>query len=732
MSSSQMKHHSAGSEGPKVALSGDFELSHALLKMVINNSIGRYTQDLIRRPEFLVTSPEDFCSDGGKLDELNEYSWEYLQILKVVDYEWLACSIMDKQILDPNAFRVTIPPELVKPLFRANKRLKSENDEVPTMVVAADGFGVAMDAADMFWEDGRYEICRRVYREMGDRFDYRGKAGKKRKPTREISSMTKGFFDQQLINPIHRLMALIFNKQMFEDWMSLLEYDAKKHPVSKLPIHIIQQARDTLRDWTSPAEDFYSLIPGCMYRPDEDDSTNEPRFYQLDELIYVKTTDELMRLAEHGGLVDDITETHIQTDEDVPTTLENDTNSPTVQREDNEDKTVTAHQVKQEIDELEGPSSINIVEQQGHKELETPLAADVAKDTTGQEGSEVDAADYENLFDKQVATLGLAELTHLEVDSAEFQLLEERIRSTHFSSHYLTFKKIDSIYRVKRPDITANDPPAESRRLLLFHSPHPAKIPAILAKGFSLMPEEGRETWFSDTSCKAVCDSYYRRMNNLAVVMLCEVPLESNESGPMLQLNDHGEDEEIWEKLRELHGLAVMKKGRMNPPLCDAGDVNPELAGVLMPVRESSQPMPKEVIRNFQQFNEYISVRADLVKPRYIICVTVERQKATLVDNELTDDHDWSEVDNAVRDRALEEQRKKKEEARLKKEQWHAVRNRNKELRAQGLPVPRKRKAKAGGMLADSVPEEGEKGRKKAKVEGEPSTKGMKVKKEEE
>lgn len=91
----------------------------------------------------------------------------------------------------------------------------------------------------------------------------------------------------------------------------------------------------------------------------------------------------------------------------------------------------------------------------------------------------------------------------------------------------------------------------------------------------------------ADCSCKAVTLAPYECTDNIAVMLLCEVPLKTQESGPMLVQSFSREGYEMTEKVKKRNCIAGLVKGRFDPKWKDAGCLNEDLAGVMMVIEPS-------------------------------------------------------------------------------------------------------------------------------------------------
>ncbi|KAL2754805.1 hypothetical protein ACRALDRAFT_1077052 [Sodiomyces alcalophilus JCM 7366] len=374
---------------------------------------------------------------------------------------------------------------------------------------------------------------------------------------------------------VQDLLALIFNQQYFAAAMTQLNYDANKLPLGKLSKSTITRGFQALKDLSELFDD--PSLAQSKYNTDVGSATE-----MLSNLFYTLIPHDFGRQR------------------------------PPVIR--------SSPMLKKELELLESLSDMK-------------AASDIMKPDRKKTAS----SDTMHPLDRQFQALGLDELTALDPESKEFWQLKRYFTETKGSTHYITYKDVEQIFRVERAgerkrfeehekDMTTRPGlAAKTERLLLWHGSRATNYGGILSQGLRIAPPEapvtgymfGKGIYLADMSSKSVNYCVPSLSDNTALLLLCEAEV----GDPMQQLihaNGSAGDEAKRKGL-----LATWGQGRMGPrEWRDASCVHPSLEGVKMP-DVSVEPGDTNVAGAGLWYNEYIVYNVSQVRLRYLLRVKI-------------------------------------------------------------------------------------------------------------
>lgn len=229
-------------------------------------------------------------------------------------------------------------------------------------------------------------------------------------------------------------------------------------------------------------------------------------------------------------------------------------------------------------------------------------------------------------LDRQYRGLGMEEVSELERTSAEFGLLKDYLVNTRGQTHGITYKEVESIFRIERKgekDRFISDKISDRR--LLWHGSRATNFGGILSQGLRIAPPEAPATgymfdkgiYLADMSSKSInyCCPYIS--DNTALLLLCEAELGK----PMQELTNFQYDAASLAKQKGV--LSTFGKGGTGPQVWKDGEcVHPSLKGITMPDTTSKPPGPTGVNGGLL-YNEYIAYDVSQVRLRYLFRVKV-------------------------------------------------------------------------------------------------------------
>lgn len=195
-------------------------------------------------------------------------------------------------------------------------------------------------------------------------------------------------------------------------------------------------------------------------------------------------------------------------------------------------------------------------------------------------------------LDRQFQGLGLSEMTTLDPESTEFDLLSTYLNGSRGATHHVNYK-IDHIWRIERDGEKdrfeqSDFSKVKSDRRLLWHGSRCTNFGGILSQGLRIAPPEapvsgymfGKGIYLADMSSKSAGYCASGISNGHALLLLCEAELGS----PMQELT--GASYEAGNTAKKNGQLSTWGKGRMGPSKwMDAGAVHESLKGIQMVCR---------------------------------------------------------------------------------------------------------------------------------------------------
>ncbi|CAF9916233.1 MAG: hypothetical protein ALECFALPRED_010570 [Alectoria fallacina] len=368
--------------------------------------------------------------------------------------------------------------------------------------------------------------------------------------------------DSALPKSVQRLMELIFNQQHFADTMRELDYDGNKAPLRKLTKRMLDRGFELLGEIEELLMD-----PSAAY--EKHDLTWDDAMAACSNEFYTIIHHDFGR------------------------------SRPPV--------TWSDEMLKKELNLMESLSDMKI-------------AHTIMKGTKGQ--------DTVNTLDRHYSGLGLQEMIPLNITSDEFTLLQDYLIKSHGHTHHLSFK-VQDIFRIERKgekERFRKSPYAKvkgSDRRLLWHGSRVTNYGGILSQGLRIAPPGapvngyafGKGVYLADISSKSANYCQSHASSNTGLLLLCEVELGK----PMFELETGRSDAAELAKQRGC--IATWGKGATVPMgWKDAGCVNADLAGVMMP-DTTREPGPANYQASYLQYNEYIAYDIAQVKLRYLLRV---------------------------------------------------------------------------------------------------------------
>ena len=259
-------------------------------------------------------------------------------------------------------------------------------------------------------------------------------AGNRRASKESIGNQSIASIESKLPGPVQRLVKLIFNQEYMNETLASLDYDATKMPLGKL-------SKRTLKAGYQVLKDIAALIG-----------------------------DQSLALSQYSrsfsAVTEDLSNSYFST---IPHDFGR--KRPPVLRD--------IHIIKKEIDLLE-----NLTDMQ--------LANEIMKTARGNKG---EGADELNVIDRQYQGLNMAEMTPLDMNSAEFGHIQDYLKKSTGQTHSLNYQ-VHDIFRIEREgegDRFHSSPYAKvknSDRRLLWHGSRCTNFGGILSQGLRIAPPE--------------------------------------------------------------------------------------------------------------------------------------------------------------------------------------------------------------------------------------------------
>lgn len=266
-------------------------------------------------------------------------------------------------------------------------------------------------------------------------------------------------------------------------------------------------------------------------------------------------------------------------------------------------------------------------EQMVKREIELLETLADMKDAANILKQEVDSMNRVHPLDRQFNGLGLREMTPLDPNKAEYQLLERYLVDTRGATHHLNYE-VEDIFRIERNgekdrfDQSVFAGPVRDRRLL-WHGSRVTNFGGILSQGLRIAPPEApvsgymfdKGVYLADMSSKSAnyCCSYIS--DNTALLLLCEAELGK----PMQELSNSRYN--AAETAKAAGCWSTFGKGGTGPSLWkDASCLHSSLAGVKMPSTRRVPPGPTKVPSSLL-YNEYICYDVAQIRLRYLFRV---------------------------------------------------------------------------------------------------------------
>jgi poly [ADP-ribose] polymerase 2/3/4 len=239
--------------------------------------------------------------------------------------------------------------------------------------------------------------------------------------------------------------------------------------------------------------------------------------------------------------------------------------------------------------------------------------------------AELDERNNLHPLDRQYLGLGMKEMTELDRNGTEFNLLKEYLINTRGQTHGVTYQNVESIFRIERQgekDRFISD--TVSDRRLLWHGSRATNFGGILSQGLRIAPPEAPATgymfdkgiYLADMSSKSVNYCYSYISDNTALLLLCEAELGK----PMQEFTDFQYNAAALAKKKGV--LSTFGKGSTGPLVWkDAECVHPSLKGIKMPDTSSKLPGSTGVVGGGLLYNEYITYDVSQVRLRYLFRV---------------------------------------------------------------------------------------------------------------
>lgn len=253
------------------------------------------------------------------------------------------------------------------------------------------------------------------------------------------------------------------------------------------------------------------------------------------------------------------------------------------------------------------------------------------KDAANILKQDLEAVEREHPLDRQFRGLGLQEMTPLDPNQQEYQLLERYLVDTRGQTHNANYK-IENIFRIERKgeedrfNQSVFAGPARDRRLL-WHGSRVTNFGGILSQGLRIAPPEApvsgymfdKGVYLADMSSKSANYCCSGLSDGTALLLLCEAELGK----PMQELTSCRQD--AAKSAKAAGCWSTYGKGRTGPHLWkDASCVHPSLKGVQMPSTRRSPPGPTDVPNSSLYYNEYICYDVAQIRLRYLFRVKMD------------------------------------------------------------------------------------------------------------
>lgn len=247
------------------------------------------------------------------------------------------------------------------------------------------------------------------------------------------------------------------------------------------------------------------------------------------------------------------------------------------------------------------------------------------KDASNILKAEIDERNTLHPLDRQYRGLGMQEMTDLDRNGTEFNLLKEYLVNTRGHTHGVTYRHIENIFRIERQgekDRFISDKISDRR--LLWHGSRATNFGGILSQGLRIAPPEAPATgymfdkgiYLADMSSKSVGYCCYYISDDTALLLLCEAELGK----PMQELTNATYNAAKLAKDKGV--LSTFGMGNTGPQAWkDAECVHPSLKGIKMPDTSSKLPGPTGVPGAGLFYNEYIVYDVSQVRLRYLFRV---------------------------------------------------------------------------------------------------------------
>ncbi|KAL1409265.1 hypothetical protein Q8F55_006098 [Vanrija albida] len=233
-----------------------------------------------------------------------------------------------------------------------------------------------------------------------------------------------------------------------------------------------------------------------------------------------------------------------------------------------------------------------------------------------------------HVLDRHYNALNMDEMTPLEHESKEFEVLSKYLVDTRGATHNVNYK-VEEIFRIERQGETKRFDESifssvKSDRRLLWHGSRATNFGGILSQGLRIAPPEapvsgymfGKGIYLADMSSKSAnyCCSYIT--GGTALLLLCEAEL----GDPIQKLTNASYTAGDDAKKNGMY--STFGQGRVAPLAWkDAGEATPALKGIKMPDTSKVQPGDTKVDGAYLMYNEFIVYDVSQVKLRYLLRV---------------------------------------------------------------------------------------------------------------
>lgn len=223
------------------------------------------------------------------------------------------------------------------------------------------------------------------------------------------------------------------------------------------------------------------------------------------------------------------------------------------------------------------------------KEIELLESLGDMKDAAALMKADLKDKDKINQLDRQFQGLGMEEMTPLDKQSTEFNLLKDYLVDTRGHTHNANYD-VQQIFRIERQGEAErfekspySGPPRDRR--LLWHGSRCTNFGGILSQGLRIAPPEAPATgymfdkgiYLADMSSKSANYCCSHISGGHALLLLCEAEL----GDPMQELTQSSYNAATTAKANNM--ISTWGKGSTGPSQwMDAGNVHPSLKGVKM------------------------------------------------------------------------------------------------------------------------------------------------------